>query len=274
MTPSIALALAAPSPASQLPFDLPAGDGATALWGVLAVLALLDSTSFGTLLIPLWLVMAPGQLRAGRILRYLGVVAGAYLVVGLVLLGLLTVLGDSLLEGISTLRESRAVLIGQLALAAGLIWFSGRLDPWTERGRAEKRRREEARGTAGRLHRFRARAVGAEGHGGTGALAGLALAAVGIEIGTLLPYLAGIGLVAAEAPPAPVAGGMILFYCLVMIAPALGLLLARRVASRTLDRPLGRLEAFLSRHASGTMGVILLLLGIWLGSNALGGLQG
>ncbi len=39
-------------------------DGAEGRWAilvVLAVLALLDSTSFGTLLIPVWLLMAPGR---------------------------------------------------------------------------------------------------------------------------------------------------------------------------------------------------------------------
>lgn len=35
----------------------------TAFIGVLVVLALVDSTSFGTLLIPIWLLLTPGKLR-------------------------------------------------------------------------------------------------------------------------------------------------------------------------------------------------------------------
>ena len=46
-----------------------------ALLGSLAVLALIDSTSFGTLLIPTWLLMHPGRVRAMRMLVFLGTVA-------------------------------------------------------------------------------------------------------------------------------------------------------------------------------------------------------
>ena len=36
--------------------------------GSLVVLALIDSTSFGTLLIPVWFMLAPGRVRPGRLL--------------------------------------------------------------------------------------------------------------------------------------------------------------------------------------------------------------
>lgn len=253
---------------------LPEGaDTVWALFGILAVLALIDSTSFGTLLIPVWLLMAPGRLRAGRILLYLGVVAGAYAVIGLILLGSLLMVGDDLLEWLSGMQQSPAALMGQAALAAGLIWFSCRLDPFTDAGKEKKRRREEARGSAGRVARFRERAVGQGAQGGRGPLLGLALAAVGLEIATLLPYVAGIGMVAAEDPGLPTAPGMILFYCLVMIVPALVLLTARIAAGQAVEQPLQKLEGFLSRHANGTIALILFLLGLWLGINALGGIQ-
>ena len=98
----------------------------------------------------------------------------------------------------------------------------------------------------------------------------LALTAVALEIATLLPYLAGIGLVAATDPGIPIAPAMIVFYCLVMLAPALVLLVGRLVARKALERPLQRIEAFMSRHANGTIGLVLFLLGIWLGVNGLG----
>jgi hypothetical protein len=56
-----------------------------ALLGGLALLALVDSTSFGTLLIPIWLMLAPGRIRVGRILVFLGTVAAFYFVLGLLL---------------------------------------------------------------------------------------------------------------------------------------------------------------------------------------------
>jgi hypothetical protein len=46
-------------------------------------LALLDSTSFGTLLIPVWLLVTPGRIRAGRIITYLGTVTTFYFCVGI-----------------------------------------------------------------------------------------------------------------------------------------------------------------------------------------------
>ena len=74
----------------DIPLDLDAvggpGLGLAAMAGVLVVLALIDSTSFGTLLIPVWLLLAPGRLRAGRVLVYLGTVAAFYLAVGIVVL--------------------------------------------------------------------------------------------------------------------------------------------------------------------------------------------
>lgn len=53
-----------------------------ALFGSLAVLALIDSTSFGTLLIPIWLLLHPGRIRSGRILVFLFTVAAFYFAVG------------------------------------------------------------------------------------------------------------------------------------------------------------------------------------------------
>lgn len=266
--------------AEWIPAEWTAGGSQTtvALLGILAVLALIDSTSFGTLLIPVWLLMAPGRLRAGRLLVYLGVVAGAYAVIGLVLLVALTLFGDSLLNWLAGTRESQPFLVAQAALAAGLILYSLRLDPMTEAGKAKKREREASRSTGDRLSRFRSRAVG-EGAGGESAQRGtlpllaLALAAVGLEIATLLPYLAGIGLVATSGPELPGSALMILFYCVVMILPALVLLAARIVARRVVESPLARLEAFLSRHANGTVALILFLLGVYLGLNALGSLS-
>lgn len=252
---------------------LPSVDSLAALLGALGVLALLDSTSFGTLLIPVWLLMSSGRLRAGRVLIYLAVVAGAYALVGMVLLTSLLLFGDRLISSLGEPQQMPVVLLGQVVLGAGLIAYSFRLDPLSEAGRARKRRREEARGSAGRLRRFRERAVGEGAHGGLGPLMGLGLAAVGIEVATLLPYLAGIGLVAAADPGVPAAPALILFYCAVMILPATLLLTARVVAHRALERPLRRLEGSLSRHASGTVALILFLIGLWMGLNGLGGLD-
>jgi hypothetical protein len=45
----------------------------------LAGLALVDSTSIGTLFIPVWLLLTPGPVNGRRILAYLGTIAGLLL---------------------------------------------------------------------------------------------------------------------------------------------------------------------------------------------------
>lgn len=244
-----------------------------ALLGALTVLALLDSTSFGTLLIPVWLLMASGRLRAGRVLVYLAVVAGAYAVIGLLLLLSLLLFGTQLVDGLTRAQQMPAVLLAQVGLGIGLIVYSFRLDPLSTAGKERKRQREEASGSAGRVRRFRERAVGEGARGGIRPLVLLGVAAVGLEVATLLPYLAGIGLVAAFDPGVPAAPALILFYCAVMITPALVLLATRVFAARAVERPLRWLEGFLSRHANGTVALILFLVGLWVGLNGLGGLE-
>lgn len=277
-TPTVAVMTVAVDVAERLesldlgPIQTAEGMSTAAMLGVLAVLALLDSTSFGTLLIPLWLLMAPGRVRPGRLLAYLGVVAGTYAVVGVVLLACLSLFGDRLISWADAARGSPVAQVLQLALAVGLILWSLRLDPMTRAGKEARRRREEARGTADRMARFRARAVGADGAAGPGPLLALAGTAVVLELPTLVPYLAGIALVAGEGPGWPAGAPMILFYCAVMIAPALVLLLARLVAHRLIASPLERLEAWLSRHANATIALILFLAGLYLGLGALRGL--
>lgn len=99
--------------------------------GVLTVLALVDSTSFGTLLIPIWLLMAPGRLKLGRLLVYLATVIAAYFVIGvLIMLGataFLDVFGETL--------ETRTAYIIQLVLGIGLVVLSYVMDPNTKRAK-------------------------------------------------------------------------------------------------------------------------------------------
>ncbi|GAA1189245.1 GAP family protein [Nesterenkonia xinjiangensis] len=296
----------------QLTAGLEAG-GPGALWGILAVLALIDSTTFGTLLIPVWLLMAPGRLRGGRVLAYLGTVAAGYAAIGLVLLASLTFFGEGLVDWFAEVRDTRAFLLGQALLGAGLLAYSFHLDPMTKAGKERKARREAQRGSTGRVTRWRARVLGTETAGpgdrgsgdrveasvqtraadggpgassagavpgartaarpaGVAALMGLALLAVLLEIGTVLPYLAGIGLVAAAGPEWPASTAMIGFYCLVMILPALVLLAGRVLARRAVQRPLERLDAWLSRHAAGMVSWVVGIAGVLLLLNALNAL--
>ncbi|GAA0498288.1 hypothetical protein Ade02nite_91430 [Paractinoplanes deccanensis] len=212
-----------------------------ALLGSLAVLALIDSTSFGTLLIPLWLLMHPGRVRPVRLLVFLGTVAAFYFAVGLaVALG-----ADAFLPQITSLLDTRPASWTQLVLGVGLFFLSFRLD--------------RRRGGGGRPARWRERALT---DGSAASLAGLALAAAAAEVTTMLPYLAAIGLLTnAGLTPGTVALVMA-GYCLVMILPALVLLAARLAAGDLLTPLLTRAGDWLARSnaLSWVVGIVGFLL--------------
>lgn len=258
--------------------DLPGSDGLLPMLGVLAGLALIDSTSFGTLLIPVWLLLAPGRPQVGRMLLYLGTVAGAYLVIGVaIMLG-----AGVLLDRFGDVLDSRPVLLAQLAVGVGLFVLSFRFDG------KRAARRDASAGRPSRLVRWRERALGAEvadgaptggGSPGTTAvssgravlpLLGLAVGAVLLEVATMLPYLAGIGLITAAGLPMPVPLGLLAAYCLVMILPALVLLTGRLLAARQIDPLLRRVEGWLTRNAVEMTGWVLGILGVLLSLDALG----
>ncbi|XVU30194.1 GAP family protein [Actinoplanes sp. CA-054009] len=217
-----------------------------ALFGSLAVLALIDSTSFGTLLIPIWLLMHPGPVRPGRMLVFLGTVAVFYFAVGLaVALG-----ADAFLPQITRLLDTRPVSWIQLVLGVGLFFWSFRLD--------------RRRGTGGgRPARWRERALS---DGSAAGLAGLALAAAAAEVTTMLPYLAAIGLLTgADLGPGVIAVVMAA-YCLIMILPALLLLGARLAAGDRLTPLLTQVGDRLAR--SNALAWIVGIVGFLLARDA------
>ncbi len=269
------------------------GLGLAAMAGVLVVLALIDSTSFGTLLVPVWLLLAPGRLRVGRVLVYLATVTGAYLVVGVVVM-----LGaGAFLDRFGDALDTRAAAIVQLLLGIGLFALSFRFDgKRSARRAAERAERAEAAGEVprpGRLTRWRERALGIEAAAQEGApapsalgrgptsgavrtrasllpLLGLALGAVAIEIGSMLPYLAAIGIITTSDVGWPVSAGVLAAYCVVMVAPALVLLVGRVVAARAVDPVLRRLDGWLTKNAAEMTGWVLGILGVLLALDAFG----
>src|SRR5918997_6501901 len=129
----------------------------------LAALALVDSTSIGTLVLPLWLMLAPGRVRGGRVLLFLCSVAGAYL-----LLGVALALGAAqLLDPVSAALESTAGGVAQLAVGVVLVVLGLTVEPWTTAGK-ERRRAARAARRPGRLVRWRGGGGGGAGGGGGG----------------------------------------------------------------------------------------------------------
>ncbi|MBB3051394.1 hypothetical protein FHS23_002417 [Prauserella isguenensis] len=235
--------------------------------GTLIVLALVDSMSFGTLLIPVWLLMAPGRVRVGRVLLFLLVVTATYFLIGLALL----VGAIALIDTFNGLRETDAFLIGQLAIGLGLFVVSIRMDNTGARARAAER----AANGEGRISRWRATAMGdgAVSIGSAAALMALAVTAVLVEVATMIPYLAAIGIITTRGPGWPGDAVLLAGYCLVMIIPALVLTFGRIVAHSVLARPLSRLDHWLTKHAHSTTAWIIGIVGAILALRAISALE-
>jgi Sap-like sulfolipid-1-addressing protein len=222
----------------------------------LATLALVDSTSIGTLVMPLWLMLAPGRVRGGRVLLFLGSVAGAYL-----LLGVALALGAAqLLDPVSAALDSTAGRVVQLVVGVVLVVLGVTVEPWTTAGK-ERRRAARAARRPGRLARWRER-VG--GDGGGGAAVGLAVVAVGVEAASMLPYLAAIALLATSGLGTVPTVALLAGYCLVMVLPALVLLALRAALHDRLTPALTRLESRLSRASGEAVAWVLFLLGLYV----------
>lgn len=199
------------------------------LIGSLAVLALIDSTSFGTLLIPIWLLMHAGSVRSGRILIFLGTVAAFYFAIGVaVALG-----ADAFLPQISRLLETRPVAWAQLITGVALFFWSFRMG------------RDTSASGNGRMVRWRERALADTP--GAGPVVGLALTAAAVEVTTMLPYLAAIGLLTTSALPAAQITLTMAGYCMLMIVPALVLLVARLAAGEHVTPLLTRMGDWIAR---------------------------
>ncbi|MFD5599486.1 GAP family protein [Leucobacter sp. NPDC058333] len=224
----------------------------------LAILALLDGLSTGTLLIPVFLLLAPGRLRAGRILLYLGVITAFYFVVGVAcLLGLVNVIDAGQ-------RFLASPAGGWAMLAAGAALFLVGLWLWY----LDVQNRKRGIPGGGRLLVWRERLLSDESGRGNVAVIAVALAAGLSEVATMLPYLVGMTMLA----DAPMSMGSRLVslagYCVVMIVPALLLLLARAGAARAVEEPLARFAAWMQRTGLETSSWLFCILGVLIARTA------
>lgn len=232
----------------------------------LVLLALIDSTSFGTLLIPLFLMLAPGRPRPGRILLFLVTVAAFYLLLGIALL----VGASSLLDTLQEMETSQTLLVAQLIVGVGLMALGTLMEPWTKAGKERRlARRAEKLACSGPSLQMRMRERAIDASAPVGAVIVLALIASLVEAASMVPYLAAIGILTTSELSLAGRGAALFGYCLVMIAPALLLLAARLVLHDHIAPTLKRLEAFLSRHANGAMAWVIFLVGLYLASKSL-----
>lgn len=209
----------------------------------LAALALLDSTSIGTLVVPLLLVVRSRGVQARSLTVYLGTVVGLYFLVGVALL-----LGaEAILGRVSGLLDERPVLWMQLVLGVVLLAYGVFAD---------------------RIPGMGGRRPDVPPQLSPRAMVALGAGSVLVELATMVPYLAAIGLIAALDVAVVGKLGVLLAYCLVMVLPAVVLIaLAAAFGARIWDR-LERIIAWVERQTAETMLWIAALVGIYLAGDA------
>lgn len=201
-------------------------------------LALLDSTSLGTLVIPLALVIARRRVDAGPLAVYLGTVVAIYYVLGVALMAGY----DVLIGPLSRAWSSDAgiwvrLVIGVVLLLVGALWPT----PAPRKGPVPQPRS---------LSRAAMAALGA----------GAALA----EAATMLPYLAANGIITGMSIGWPVRLLVLAGYCLVMIVPVLILIGIADVFGHRVWPRLERLVPRLEREAKVSLLWAAALIGVFL----------
>jgi Sap, sulfolipid-1-addressing protein len=216
----------------------------SAIYAPLVVLALIDSTSFGTLVIPIWLMLAPGRLRPGRILLYLFTIAGFYLVLGVAL----TVGAMAFVDQLRDVLGRTPAHVLQLLVGIALLVLGLTVEPLTKAGKAKRAAKRDARRAElgpDRIQRWRARAT--TGEGSASELMTLAVTAATIEAASMVPYLAAVGL----RPAAPLVPSVLAVRALSQVKPIMTE--ARWSAPAYSTRPCRWLNPMLARAKAASM---------------------
>ncbi|WP_167149127.1 GAP family protein [Actinomyces sp. ZJ308] len=216
----------------------------------LAGLALLDSTSLGTLVIPIALVVRSRRVERGPMAVYLSTVCLVYLGLGIALVAGFDLIGSTVARLAQTQAAQWATLVIGVALAAFGILGPDPVKP--EPGTDSLGSRPTPTSTR--------------------AMILLGLGASLAEAATMVPYIAATGIIAASPTSWPTQIATLVLYCLVMIAPALILLtLADALGQRFLPR-LARIAPRLEHEAKVTLLWVAAILGIHLAWRSAAGL--
>lgn len=220
----------------------------------LAGLALLDSTSIGTLVLPVFLMLLPG-VKSGRVLLHLATISVFYFAIGVLMLlgarGLVTSLGPAL--------ESPVAYWAQLVIGVAMFIASWFVDP------GKKRAQRAKQGLPPEPSRWERRLTG---NSGTVAVITVALLAGVAELAMMLPYLGAVGIITASGLPFIARIGILAGYVLLMCAPALVILVIRLTVGRHADKKLERFRTWLTRQSAESLPWILGVVGFFLAGSA------
>jgi hypothetical protein len=223
-------------------------------------LALIDSTSIGTLLIPVWLLLDQRQVRVSSMMIYLLTIAGFYLLVGLVII----VGADMLMspdnsaavanEPATNSLTSLIILIVQLAIGVCLFVISFRFN-------------SSKPGATERIERWKTKAANA----GTSPrfLMGLALFAAMAEVATMLPYLGAMAMITSANLNWMSVVALMASYCVIMVLPAIALLSLRLLMAERIRPTLIAVDNWITKNAETALGWVLGIAGFLIARDAL-----
>ncbi|MGO1949274.1 MAG: GAP family protein [Mycobacteriaceae bacterium] len=222
----------------------------------LLVLALVDSTSIGTLVVPVLLLVTAGAAGttgnarrfAGRTLYYLLVIGVFYWALGLAL----TAGAMPLLERFQDVLTSTAAMAVYAVAGVLLLALSFWIDPKAIR----KRGGDPEAGARRWLERVR------RAGGSLRALTGLALVAGVVEAASMIPYIAAVGIIADSGTGMGGAALILVGYCAVMLLPGVILSLGRALAGSRVDGLLDRIRAWGIRSAADTLSWTVGIVGV------------
>lgn len=218
-------------------------------------LALVDSLSVGTFVIPLGLIIVWRGLKPRLFGTYLLTILIAYFGLGMALLLGFTALSSFMTEA----GESRGFTIVMLIVGILLAAY-GILAP-------TPKKRDHTGDDSPQMTKLQTIASA------PGAMVSLALGACVIEAATMLPYLAAVGIVKSFELPSTVKAVIMAGYCIVMIVPALIAGVLARIMGPTITRTMARWQPRLEYEAKVTLLWIAAIAGIIIAVNSFGALS-
>lgn len=207
-------------------------------------LALIDSTSYGTLVIPLVLVVLQRRVNLRQLGWYFLTVVTFYLLIGLLLLlGL-----DAILDVASDVVNSTLGSWTQLVIGVGLIAVSF----WIGKQPGRQRNPESWMPATDSAR----------------SMIVLGLTATVLELAMMLPYLSAIGLLGTSDLAMGMQIATLAGYCLLMIVPALLIIGLAKAGGERLRPKLERINAWVLRNSEETLAWIVGIAGFLIARDA------
>ena len=213
---------------------------------MLIALALVDSLSAGTLVIPIVLLLSWQHLRVRDYAVYLATIALSYGALGIALL-----LGVSWIATVSATLDNSTWFSWVLLVLGAALMLAGIVLPDPKKRTTEEVMAERTSAKRRRL-------------AGPVAMIALAFGAAVVEAATMLPYLAAVGIIHDSGWPFTTQLVILGGYCLIMIAPAIAVGMAFHVYGERVMARITRLIPRLEYEAKVTVLWVMAVVGFYV----------